>query len=385
MKYFLMHRDVPVAEIETVDGTSTILSDIIVINTDHIPVGVKYSDDSVNRSDLNVWWESRLIPRNRQDYEFTMQKLSIASFESITNKTLTIKCYGLSLSDQYWMNPSDNPLEWNKINFFDNDFSEDIGIILFGGKPESGNIDFMSPDITTDGWLRKRWDIKRRLIKGGSNPFWQEPLNEVLSAAIMRRLKIPHVDYTLIFEGNEPYSVCDNFITRDTELVSAKYILGAKNYTDSRQSFYSHFLDCCGTLGIPNAKENIDKMIVVDYLIANTDRHASNFGAVRNAKTLEWIGIAPIFDSGTSFWHDRITEKINDVSENRSKTFETTHEEQIKLVTDFSWLDLSALDGIEDEFMNIHALSPLINEERRTQLLRAFRQRIDCLKQYVCK
>jgi|GEM_PF-5755159 len=40
-------------------------------------------------------------------------------------------------------------------------------------------------------------------------------------------------------------------------------------------------------------------MIVFDYLILNEDRHFCNIGAIRNAITLEWLGIAPIFDSGT--------------------------------------------------------------------------------------
>lgn len=39
-------------------------------------------------------------------------------------------------------------------------------------------------------------------------------------------------------------------------------------------------------------------MIVLDYLIVNEDRHQNNFGVVRNAETLEYLGAAPIYDSG---------------------------------------------------------------------------------------
>ena len=39
-----------------------------------------------------------------------------------------------------------------RYQFFENLFSEDVGSALFGG-PFSGN--FMSPDNTSDGWLRK--------------------------------------------------------------------------------------------------------------------------------------------------------------------------------------------------------------------------------------
>ena len=39
-------------------------------------------------------------------------------------------------------------------------------------------MDFSSPDNTTDGNLKKRWktmDGKRCLVKGGSDPFRQQP------------------------------------------------------------------------------------------------------------------------------------------------------------------------------------------------------------------
>ena len=50
----------------------------------------------------------------------------------------------------------------------------------------------------------------------------------------------------------------------------------------------------------------VSQMIVLDYLIANEDRHQNNFGLIRNANTLEWIGPAPIFDSGSSMGYDKL-------------------------------------------------------------------------------
>ena len=90
------------------------------------------------------------------------------------------------------------------------------------------NIDLMSPDYTTDGWLKKKWlatDGKRCLIKGGSGATRQEPYNEVLASAICRRLKIPHIPYTLSVIDEYAYSVCEDFITSETELVSAWHIM----------------------------------------------------------------------------------------------------------------------------------------------------------------
>jgi len=38
---------------------------------------------------------------------------------------------------------------------------------------------------------------------------------------------------------------------------------------------------------IPGASMAIDKMLVLDYIISNEDRHYNNFGFIRNADTLE--------------------------------------------------------------------------------------------------
>ena len=88
-----------------------------------------------------------------------------------------MKCFALSLSDQYWLNPAEQPLEWRKVNFYHNDFSEDVGNILFGQIPERDSIDLVSPCNTSDGWLKKKWKIlngQRVLVKGGSGMAQQE-------------------------------------------------------------------------------------------------------------------------------------------------------------------------------------------------------------------
>ena len=139
----------------------------------------------------------RSIPASRSGVREALETLGISD-----TKTLLIRCYGLSLSDQYWVRPANSDLTWERINFFTNDFSEDIGDILFGANKMSNAIDFSSPDNTSDGNLKKRWRIidgKRCLIKGGSNPYRQQPLNEVIATKIMNRLGIHCLQYTLIW------------------------------------------------------------------------------------------------------------------------------------------------------------------------------------------
>ena len=64
-----------------------------------------------------------------------------------------------SLSDQYWINPKGSNLTWDNVNFFQNQFSDDIGDVLFGTNKKANAFDFSSPDNTSDGNLKKRWKI----------------------------------------------------------------------------------------------------------------------------------------------------------------------------------------------------------------------------------
>ena len=119
------------------------------------------------------------------------------------------KRQGLSLSDQYWIRPAKSGIGWSQINFFEHPFSEDMGNILFGKKASGEEPSLMSPDNTSDGWLKKKWKIaggKRCLIKGGSGATRQEPYNEVIASRIMKRLSIPCASYSLLIEEEEPYS-----------------------------------------------------------------------------------------------------------------------------------------------------------------------------------
>lgn len=66
---------------------------------------------------------------------------------------------------------------------------------------------------------------KKMPDKGGSGAIQQEPYNEVIASKIMERLDIPHVKYSLIMEEEYPYSICEDFITPQTELISAWYVM----------------------------------------------------------------------------------------------------------------------------------------------------------------
>ena len=339
----LMHKHFPVISLELDNETGIIQKIGEIHNPEHLPVGITIKKGNVDRAALNEWWTERAIPASRSGVREALETLEIND-----TKMLLIRCFGLSLSDQYWICPENSDLTWESINFFQNDFSDDIGDVLFGSDKKPDPLNFSSPDNTSDGNLKKRWKIidgKRCLIKGGSNPYRQQPLNEVIASEIMKRLNIPHVPYSLTWSKGAPYSVCEDFIDENTELVPAWRIIQTKKQPNNK-SLYQHFVDCAEELGIPGVGDFLDRMIVVDYIIANEDRHLNNFGAVRNAETLEWLGMAPIYDSGSSLGYDKSVPMMHDESETICKPFKRHHSEQLKLVSSFGWIDFSALSDV---------------------------------------
>lgn len=380
MKYILMHKTTPVADIEIDENSSSISAIGEIYSSEHVPTGIPVRKGEINRSALNEWWRNRAIPASRDGIRQALLELKI----STTHKLLD-KSFGLSLSDHYWICPEKSNIKWENVNFFENIFSDDVGNILFGMGSENDKISLMSPDNTSDGWLKKKWKIidgKRCLIKAGSGATWQEPYNEVFASTICERLGIPHIPYTLIFQEDYPYSVCENFVTPSTELISAWYVMQVEK-KENHISIHQHYLNCCNRLGIPNVEDSLNKMMVLDYLILNEDRHQNNFGVIRNAETLEWIGAAPIFDSGTSLWHSKPISLISPNGKASCKPFKNNHEDQIKLVTSFDWLDLSLLDNLENEFREIVKDSLFVDNARADAICSAIGKRIEMLCEVV--
>jgi len=379
-RYVLKHKDVDVLEIEL--GDHGMISSLgKVLNEKHLPIGTARGNGA-DAAAVKDWWDGRSIPASREGLRALLDTLGMVSPHQLLDKS-----FGLSLSDQYWICPQNGDLKWEDVNFFHNAFSDDVGNMLFGkARPKSKDAPrLLSPDNTSDGVLKKKWKIingKRCLIKGGTLPNNQEVANEVLASRICERLGIPYVNYDLIGIGGIKYCVCEDFITGDTELVTAWHI---KNLikSDDDTSDHDAFISKAEELGIKDARRRIDMMIVLDFIIVNTDRHYNNFGLVRNANTLEWMSVAPIYDSGTSMWCKEFPNRM-DAEDLRieSKPFRNNHISQIKLVKDLSWLNLGALDGIEKEYERILKASvpdPSEIEARSKKLCSELRRRIGFL------
>ena len=346
-----------------------------LVNEKYAPFGL-IKDDNIDKSGFNKWWKNRQIPASRNGLKEVLQKSNM--YDKDNFDLLDAKAYCLSLSDQYWVKRTTEDILWEDINFFDNEFSEDIGKILFSGGKTPLKLNLNTPDMTSNGNYEKRWKIingDRYLIKAGGKMINQEPFNEVIATKLYERIlnEDEYVKYSIVFDDERAVSICKNFITKETELIPAWKI---NEYYEFREdeSEYEHYIRCLNELGVPNANLLVDKMIVCDYILANKDRHFNNFGVIRNVETLEFERVAPIFDNGCSLWFDENDMFVGEFF--LTKPFEEYEKKQLNLIKNIDWFDIKKLDGFTFEVKEILLSNKLLSKERIDKIIEQIELRI---------
>lgn len=377
MRFFLMQRDHQVAVIEIAEKTGDIIDVAEVLSAQRIPLGAKHINGSFDVLSLRKWWAGRGIPASRSGLEHALEALHVPYAE-----LLLVKCSGLSLSDQYWVTPCDAPQSWHAVNFYENGFSEDVGRALFGEGVLSAQPDLCSPCNTSDGFLQKRWRIadgKRILLKAGSGIYQQEPYNELVATELYDSLGMSHAPYWLVEQGTQTMSACECFTNEHTELVTAAQFMRLQPQPQG-VSNWQHFNDCCKAVGLLGTQKEVCNMLATDYILANTDRHLGNFGFLRDSETLEWKGLAPIYDSGTSLWQMTLTRSISAEAMVPAKPFETSQRSQLKLIAPYVDLPLERLDGFSNKVEKIFQSAARFDDGRAEKIAAAVEGRIQMLR-----
>ena len=353
MKYVLMNKNTEVLIANYDEGIKVFDKIIEIRNIEYAPLIIKKSYEMKEdfRFNLNDWFIGRGIPSRRDELDMLLARLNIS-----TPLELFDRAFALSLSDQYWIKQVGSNIKYEDVNFFDHDFDS----AEFVEASFSDNYDsitrketLMSPNNTTNGMLKKSWiieDGKRYLLKGGYKNDYLQPFNEVLASIICDKLDFDHVTYTLDTFKNKVVSKCLCFINKDTELIPASQIMyGITKHKTSKD--YNEYIKILEQNGIKNAREKIENMYILDFLMMNEDRHLNNFGIIRDVNTLEWLDVAPIFDNGESL---KMTiynsDEISINGEGRLFYNIVTFDDIIKVVKDIKRIDISKLDGVVEEY-----------------------------------
>lgn len=371
--YDLMHKDDIVASLQLDDLSGAILKVTPGTNPELLPLGGSQGADS-----LRKWWLRRAVPISQGNIAALLQQEGIPSTQSLLVRNL-----GLSLSDHYWIKPSGSELTWKDVSPFSNAFSS---------LSEAASAHFYSPEAALQGDLIKKWvivDDTRCLLKGNHGANSQQSLNEVLASMLHEKQGFAnHVQYRpvkLTGSAGEQYGcICEDFTSETLEFIPAIDIVDSKKKGNA-VSTYEHFIHVCTMHGLPepDVRSFLEYQILTDFVLTNTDRHLNNFGVLRDSRTLQFVRMAPIFDSGNSmFWDAPRLPERSDCTEITVNSFRKTEAELLKLGTDRSRVRIELLP-CRNEIAELYAKddsiafvdSILIGYEKKKALLEQFMEK----------
>ena len=350
--YRLMRKNIEVAEFRWDPRANKVLKPCRAISMESMPFGCLSSGGTFNSESLSIWLKDRSIPASRPDVMERLHNLGIAN----TTELLSISL-GLSLSDQYWVRPCDSDLRWEEVNHFTNGFSSLLGELLLphdrDSLPElervassSHSLLGDSPDAALNGNLPKAWvnvDGATLLRKAGrAENRYQEPFNEVIATELYRRMLdrgefVPAIQLYRSHQKANHEGMCE-FYTRILR---------------------EHGLD---------PDRSLEKMLTLDFLIANFDRHWNNFGVLIDSDGRNFLGCAPIFDSGEALWcnrdmHRRFDGYRFDKSDQIRPFSRDLDQHLTRFCNNLSWFDPSPLCDFDQVIQEVLSLNPLVGME----------------------
>lgn len=370
--YIIKHDDVDVCII-SFNIDFRIEKVVQVLNDEHLPPYILSSKEK-NIYKYDEWFGGRTVSPNREGIQEILKK-----YNARNARELLLKNYALSLYDHYWVCPENENIKWKEINFFENKFKEEAGNILLGNGSSKGANE-LTPESSSGGNLPKKWEWKNGgtyLIKKGSGQYQQEPFNEAIVSKIMKMLGISGVEYFCELKKGVPQCRCKNMLSGNDELIHAWDIVHEMKLKEDK---YDSFIKLVKNKGIKNIGIDIDKMLVLDFIIANTDRHFNNIGFLRDVQTLKYKCLAPIYDSGNSLWYDKNAEEIIGTRNIPCKPFKSYHHEQIKKVKHFDWFNRKALSGIDSVIYEGLAENQKIPQSKKDAIVKKVNLRINALE-----
>ena len=310
IRLVLMCANEEVLSINMTTGDLTILNNILLpLRLQHClkpvksywEISSKYEDTQNkiaiknNTEAIMSWLANRTLSLSRANAKKIYQAYRLEQLnDEISRAKLSIDCRALSVLDNYWVKLSnDNITKWDNINIRHNPLNQAVAQIALHGTSLSLRGSLQSPEFTTNGAYAKAW------YRGEDGSLWLYKLNDVNSTAkievmvsnILDCMNVTHCHY----EAREDMG---------------DYVCACPLMTDDNISIADGltFNGYCNRLGINPIDELIRldadgfyKMLVVDYLIANPDRHGQNWGVYYDPNTVEVLRLHSLFDHNNAF------------------------------------------------------------------------------------
>lgn len=333
---------------------------------------------------LIEWWRDRAIPIKQGKIENMLRNNGIE-----TTGLFLMQNLGLSLTDYYWIRPLGSDLTWEKINPFDNDFKENLLL----GKIKMGDdeVEEYHPNSSLQGNLEKTWIIDRgtrKLVKGNHDIYSSESINEVIVSEAIKAQGRDAVQYSLLHIDGKEYDygcVSDLFTTQKKELVSA-YAVMTSELKPNNLSRYEHFINVCDKNGLDRntVREYLEFEILIDFIFSNRDRHLTNISVLRDADTLKFISMAPIYDSGKSMLVGRDIVPVTDkyVLSQDAQGFKEKELELLKYVQNKKLIDIGLLPS-QEHIREMYHKDSQVSEDRISFVLEMYKRKIDMYERFA--
>lgn len=337
--YTLMLKNEPVFAFRYDHDTERVVAIDNILNPQLAPVGACSAPNEPDAATFARWLADRAVPENRFDWDYMRTSEGIPS-----PAALLFAGRGMGLLDQYWFKPAGVDIDWHDINYFENDFD--------------GDIEGYGPSSATPGELFAWWECRNgtRFLLQIAEDGEREPYAEKATSALYRRLLAADDFVPSDVEEND-YGTCvirPAFVDADTQFVPMRDL--ARCYLgDEENVTYGQCRDLLLDLGIPHVEQQLAKMIVCDFLVANIGRSLATFGVIRSSNDGRFLRMAPLFGNIHSFYHavDLENDFQNDIYPYRSAPFSRFPTMQVKMAEDLTWFDPDQLDEFEDEIAEI--------------------------------
>ena len=251
---------------------------LTVVNADLIPMYLKYNQDA------DRWLASRAIDHRRSNSRLLKKALRLVEKDDISS---VLHVNGAKITDNYWIREVGSNLTYSDVKFSDDYFSN----LALKGNYDSFNRAANSkrsktPELTNVGSFEKCWklrDGKWWMYKKASH-------DEMFSELFVYELGCALGMNMAVYQRGEACIKSLDF----TEAARVNFEPASTFMGDNEDYF-----DVVKALEkiCPKAIPDYIRMIFMDTICANPDRHTNNFGLLRDIKTGDLIGFAPNYDN----------------------------------------------------------------------------------------
>lgn len=254
------------------DGQLTVVNDAL------LPLYLK------RISNAEMWLESRAIDSHRANSRLLKKALRLAEKDDVST---VVHVNGATITDNYWVRPLGSELTYADVRF-DNDYFSNLALKgTYDSFNRAANSKYSrTPELTNVGSFEKCWklrDGKWWMYKRANH---NELFSELFIYEFGKALKMNMAHYE---RGQGMIKSLDFTDSASVNFEPASTFMGDN---EDYQDVVTELQKIC-----PEAIGDYIRMIFLDTIVANPDRHTNNFGLLRDTKTGNVIGFAPNFDN----------------------------------------------------------------------------------------